>query len=93
MGTISATPITDQIYSLGDPPLVFSFPDFTYSLTCSDLVWTYEVTLNNSLTLPAFINFQISSLGGGSFTVSTTNINDKGTYVLNVTGFTPNMRA
>lgn len=51
-GTITVTNIADQTYTIGTAPLIFTFTDFTYSITdCTDLTWEYQSFYANGLAL------------------------------------------
>jgi hypothetical protein len=62
-GSITPVTIPAKTYNVGDPQLSFTFADFTYSVTCSDIDWTYTATLADGSTLPTFI--QVNTLASG----------------------------
>lgn len=87
-GTISYTAISSpQTYTISDSPLTLSFTEFTFSVACSDIAWTYTAKYGVS-SLPEFVSFyqNSASTGGGYFVVSTTNKNDVGSYEFTVKG-------
>ncbi len=57
-GFITPTLIAHQAYTIWEPELEIVFDDFYFNVTeCTDVTFTYSVLVNNSATLPDFIDY------------------------------------
>ena len=70
--------------------LLFDF--FSYTVLCSDLEWTYTVTLSGGAALPSFITYdgQVALTNVGQIVVDTNLTSDIADYNVVITGSVPN---
>jgi hypothetical protein len=67
----SVSPSSPVQYTVNDTALPITFGEFSYSVSCGDIEWTYVAALTNGNTWPSFITLTGSAGGGGTFTVET----------------------
>jgi hypothetical protein len=84
---ITVSSPTSQTYTLTGSTTTYTFPDFTFLLICSDMVFTYTATLSDGSSLPSFLSLSSNTR---VFTLtSTSNLAYVGSYTIKVTGTTP----
>jgi hypothetical protein len=82
-GTITAPSIAALSYTVNTTTATRTFTSFTYSISCTDIVWSFSAKLSDGSALPSFITLVTTANGvtnGGYFNVYTTNNASAGTY-------------
>eukprot|EP00347_Sterkiella_histriomuscorum_P002815 403366702 len=88
VGTIIEPPLAQQTYTLSDPALTISIPEFTYSITdCSDsYIWVYSAYFSNGTSLPTGITFtQLTTGLGSKIVVNTADTTYINTHTIQIT--------
>lgn len=87
--TLTAPSLTNQNHAVGSGSRTYTFPTFTLSSVCSDLVWTYKAQLSGGSALPTYLTLSSSTR---TFTLNT-DLAGAGTLTVQIIAYINNRQS